>query len=119
MADGDQPQMTPGAAGDVPDGTLLQSGAVSYKGKEHQLHLMPTGLRLVAPQDQDRAGAPTTSECVHLMLFFLLVLLAIVCQTFDSCCFRQITSTVSVAVSVIPRKGIQFCKWQESCICVH
>ena len=70
MADGDQPQMTPGAAGDVPDGTLLQSGAVSYKGKEHQLHLMPTGLRLVAPQDQDRAGATTTSECVHLMLFF-------------------------------------------------
>lgn len=77
MAEGGQPQIISEAVGDVPDGTLLQSGEVTYKGKGHQLHLVQRGLRLVAPQSQDKAGATKASECARLNFFLLLVFLSV------------------------------------------
>ena len=59
MAEGSQFDMAPDAAmNPVQEGTLLLSGEVTYMGKGHQLCLVQTGLRLVAPhaQDQDKAA---------------------------------------------------------------
>lgn len=78
MAEGGQGWVALEAAGDAPDGTLLQSGEVTYKGKEHYLHLLQTGLRLVAPQGRDKAGTTQASECVHLTICSPLLLLALV-----------------------------------------
>ena len=81
MAEGGQGWLALEAAGDAPDGTLLQSGEVTYKGKEHYLHLLQTGLRLVAPQGRDKAGTTQASECVHLTISSLSLLLALVHYT--------------------------------------
>ena len=71
MAEGGQGRVGLEAAGDAPDGTLLQSGEVTYKGKEHYLHLLQTGLRLVAPQGRDKAGRPVSVFTSHFLLLCL------------------------------------------------
>ena len=83
MAEGGQGRVGLEAAGDAPDGTLLQSGEVTYKGKEHYLHLLQTGLRLVAPQGRDKAGTTQAGECVHLALSSPLPLLALLHYTIN------------------------------------